>query len=513
MVRQFLHGYALVIGVDENNVSDWALPDVAKDVAALHGVLCHPERCAYPPEHVRVVKGEAVTKQGILDGLQWLANQIAADPSGAATAIVYYTGHGWQDTQVTPPAYYFIPYDVQRERLRGTSLRAEDVAEAIAALRPRRLLVILDCCHAGGMGVKDINLPMVRYALAVPLPTVFTEDWGEAKALSEKGLEQLQTGQGRAVLVSSQGPQKSYLRSDRAMSIFTYHLIEALTGHAQPEGGASEVLVSDVLSHVYRTVPASAQALGETQQPDGRLAGNFPVALLLGGQGLAKGVAAPDPLVPPGQPPAGSAPALTFDNAGMQATQVNQGQTVYDRSAHAEGGGSATVYSVSGGGAIATGGGVAVGGNVHGGISVGGTHTGGGDTIGGDKLQGDKVTFQGPVDAQSLAVGHGAHAEASQGIDPAQLNQLLVPLFQAVARSQAAAAQQAEAYQTITELKQELVNGKQADDSRIAKLIDGLVDLIPAAVGAVTAAFASPILAGVAGPVTGYVLSKLRGKP
>ena len=370
MPTLFEHGYALVIGVDENNVSDWALPDVAKDVAALHGVLCHPERCAYPPEHVRVVKGEAVTKQGILDGLQWLANQIAADPSGAATAIVYYTGHGWQDTQVTPPAYYFIPYDVQRERLRGTSLRAEDVAEAIAALRPRRLLVILDCCHAGGMGVKDINLPMVRYAPAAPPPTVFTEDWGEAKALSEKGLEQLQTGQGRAVLVSSQGPQKSYLRSDRAMSIFTYHLIEALTGHAQPEGGASEVLVSDVLSHVYRTVPASAQALGETQQPDGRLAGNFPVALLLGGQGLAKGVAAPDPLVPPGQPPAGSAPALTFDNAGMQATQVNQGQTVYDRSAHAEGGGSATVYSVSGGGAIATGGGVAVGGNVYGGVNI-----------------------------------------------------------------------------------------------------------------------------------------------
>lgn len=86
---------------------------------------------------------------------------------------------------------------------------------------------------------------------------------------------------------------------DRAMSIFTYHLIEALTGHASPAAGASEVLVSDVMSHVWRRVPASARADWDAeQQPDFLVSGNFPVALLLGGKGVGKGVTPPDPLAP-----------------------------------------------------------------------------------------------------------------------------------------------------------------------------------------------------------------------
>jgi hypothetical protein len=35
MSHIFTHGYALLIGVDENRVDKWALPDVAKDVKAL----------------------------------------------------------------------------------------------------------------------------------------------------------------------------------------------------------------------------------------------------------------------------------------------------------------------------------------------------------------------------------------------------------------------------------------------------------------------------------------------
>jgi hypothetical protein len=45
-----------------------------------------------------------------------------------------------------------------------------------------------------------------------------------------------------------------------------------------------------------------------------------------------------------------------------------------------------------------------------------------------------------------------------------------------------------------------------------AKLVDGLVELVPSATSAVVSAFATPILGGIAGPVTGFVLDKLRGK-
>jgi hypothetical protein len=46
----------------------------------------------------------------------------------------------------------------------------------------------------------------------------------------------------------------------------------------------------------------------------------------------------------------------------------------------------------------------------------------------------------------------------------------------------------------------------------MAKLLDGMVALVPSATSAIVSAFATPILGGIAGPVTGFVLEKLRGK-
>ena len=346
----FEHGFALVIGVDTNSVPAWALPAIKRDVDALRHVLVDPERCAYHPEHVKVIDGAAATRQGILDGLEWLQKQVAA--SGNATAAIYYSGHGWRDTAADPPGYYLIPYDVRQDKLRASALRGEDFAEAVAAVQPQRLLVILDCCHAGGIDVKDVTLPPAGYTLAaLPPDLLLGPGAAAAMAAGEKGLEQLQVGAGRAVLSSSTGAQSSYIRSDRKMSIFTYHLLEALTGHAQPVGGATEVLVSDVLGYVYRQVPASAQAQWKCeQQPDGRMTGNFAVALLLGGKGLAKGEAAPDPIA--------DQEAATTSGMGSST------------SIHVAGSGAAAADS----GVAAGAGGVAVGGDVHGGITIGGPY-------------------------------------------------------------------------------------------------------------------------------------------
>jgi uncharacterized caspase-like protein len=303
----FRNGYALLVGVDENHVPKWALPDVARDIEALAGVLTHPDRCAYARDNLKVITGQAATRQGILDGLDWLQGRVQADTSGDATAVVYYTGHGWRDTSAGPPQFFLVPYDVREDQVRSRALRAADFAEAVGGLRPRRLLVVLDCCHASGMEVKDLSPPPAGCVESAIAPALLMPEEEASAGPGAKGLESLARGQGRAVLSSSSGEQRSYLRRDRKMSIFTYHLIEALTGHAGPQAGASEVLVSDVMSHVTRRVPQSARAdWGADQEPDFRVSGNFPVALLLGGKGLSQGASPPDPLeVPTGERGAG----------------------------------------------------------------------------------------------------------------------------------------------------------------------------------------------------------------
>ena len=69
MSNIFEHGYALVIGVDGNQIPRLALPAVAKDVQAVYDVLVHPERCAYNPDNVKFLHGEESTRQNIMEAL------------------------------------------------------------------------------------------------------------------------------------------------------------------------------------------------------------------------------------------------------------------------------------------------------------------------------------------------------------------------------------------------------------------------------------------------------------
>jgi hypothetical protein len=93
--RQFAHGYALLIGVGEGAYAPWSLPVAVRDMQALQSVLTDPGLCGSPADHIRLLHDADATRQVILDGLAWLAGQAVAD--GDATAVVYFSGHGWLD--------------------------------------------------------------------------------------------------------------------------------------------------------------------------------------------------------------------------------------------------------------------------------------------------------------------------------------------------------------------------------------------------------------------------------
>ena len=66
------------------------------------------------------------------------------------------------------------------------------------------------------------------------------------------------------------------------------------------------------------------------------------------------------------------------------------------------------------------------------------------------------------------------------------------------------------ARQRLAEIEAEVAKGKQADDSRVGRLLDGLAALVPGAGASLVNAFASPLLAAAVGPVTRFVLGKLQ---
>lgn len=98
----------------------------------------------------------------------------------------------------------------------------------------------------------------------------------------------------------------------------------------------------------------------------------------------------------------------------------------------------------------------------------------------------------------------------ANAISSAELDGLLQPMRDAIGQAPAEVQQAAQA--KVDALKQEAAKGEDAADGTMATLIDEFLKLVPAGVSGVVSAFASPILGGLAGPVTKFVLGKLKSE-
>lgn len=242
-------------------------------------MLTNPALCGYPDDddHVRLLHDQGATRAAILDGLTWLKDRVAADPE--ATAVVFYSGHGWLDQ--SSGRYYLIPHDAKPHSIPGSTIPGEDFSDRLREVKARRLLVVIDSCHAQGMASSKEG------ATPVDLPAGLEQ----AAATEGKGLlGALKQGEGRVVLTSSRGHQSSWVRPDGSLSVFTHHLLEALQGAGNKPGDA-EVRWSDLTGHLGRAVPVSARQMHSADQVPfcDTAAEDFPVALLKGGKGLPAG--------------------------------------------------------------------------------------------------------------------------------------------------------------------------------------------------------------------------------
>lgn len=161
---------------------------------------------------------------------------------------------------------------------------------------------------------------------------------------------------------------------------------------------------------------------------------------------------------------------------------------------------------------INTGGGAYIGGGVKvdGGDFVGRDKITHGDEVKGNKVVGDKITVGDISGSTGIAIGRGAQSNVNQGVASADLAAIFAPLAQAI--QSAPADRRDEAAQKVQQLQAEAAKGDKADDRRMAKLIDSLAELVPGAVSTLVGIFATPLLSGLAGNATEFVLDKIQGK-
>jgi uncharacterized caspase-like protein len=248
----FQHGHALVVGVGGD------LPGTVDDAEALADFLKAPGRCAYPPKQVTLLTGPAATREAILDALDALAQST----NGQSTTVVYFSGHGYRVSSAMGRAYFLLPHNYDRSDLAGTCISGREFTEKLRAVAVQKLLVLLDCCRAGGIG--EPKSPGLTFAKS-PIPP-------EAETI-------LAEGEGRVIIASSREDEVSY--GGMPYSAFTVALLESLSGKEvdQKDG---YVRVSDLVLHAREVVP---RRTGGKQHPTIKFhqADNFAVAYYAGG--------------------------------------------------------------------------------------------------------------------------------------------------------------------------------------------------------------------------------------
>ena len=259
MSKLFTDGHACIIGIGGD------LPNTVDDAIGFAKILTDPERCAYPVEQVSLLTKEQAKREHILTALDRLAQSTTPD----STAIIYFSGHGYQVTASMGESYYLIPFSYDLSKLYKTAISGTEFTTKLKAIPAKKLLVLLDCCHAGGLGdTKSLGYTAVK----APLPP-------EAQAL-------LAEGKGRVVIASSTADELSY--AGRPYSAFTLALIESLAGKgvSQKDG---YVRVADLALYAREVVP---QRTHDRQHPilNFEQADNFVLAYYAGGEKEPKGL-------------------------------------------------------------------------------------------------------------------------------------------------------------------------------------------------------------------------------
>lgn len=254
-MKEFNNGYAVVIGAYHVDALNLYIDFGYEDISAVHLGLIYYDVMGYPQDNVRLAAGYTANRNEILAALDWLAERIKQNPG--ATALVYVLGYGlWDATQSN---YYLLPQNLSSLNAIATEgISAEIIAQKIAAINTKNLLVLLDCAH------WIPETPGWTHG-AFPLYT-------------------LQDANTPACLTSSSGDQISLTYESHGRSRFAFHFAEAMLGHSPHHPDDKQLMASDAMHWVQMRVNETSAG---AQFPQLYTAiDDFPIGLLLGGEGI-----------------------------------------------------------------------------------------------------------------------------------------------------------------------------------------------------------------------------------
>jgi WD40 repeat protein len=194
--------YVLAIGVSRYEDSNLTLRYAAADAGDVVAALKSQEGRLYDAVVIKLLRDDEATLRNVTEALDWIAQQATSRD----VALVFLAGHGMDDEG----KYYFLPTDVDLDRLRRTAEPQSDIDESLQRIAGKALF-FFDTCHSGSvMGGRRGVAPDINGVV-------------NDLASAENGV---------VVFAASTGRESAFEREAWGHGAFSFALLEALTGKA-----------------------------------------------------------------------------------------------------------------------------------------------------------------------------------------------------------------------------------------------------------------------------------------
>ncbi|MEN8798243.1 MAG: caspase family protein [Flavobacteriaceae bacterium] len=235
------NAHALVIGMkyEFDNL------DTTQDAHDIATVLKDEALCGYPSGNVTLLTGNKADRKGILGAFKALKEKTDENSS----VFLYYSGHGGYELDT----FHFIPSGIKSgmspEEYTSEWITAEEIRKNINALKTRRLIFFMDCCHSTGIASES-------YSGSQQVTNKDDKNADSKEFTQQDGLAQkVDTEKGISVIASCKENQKSYKMDADQNSLFTKHLLMALKGQHQAEFVDPYVRILQVAGYLMRVIP------------------------------------------------------------------------------------------------------------------------------------------------------------------------------------------------------------------------------------------------------------------
>jgi WD40 repeat protein len=214
--------FVLLVGINQYANFN-KLNCAVQDAEALEKVfLAHARPPLFAAVQTKLLKDKDATRDGILAGLGWLKDNVKEQD----VAVVCYAGHGDTDKG----QFHLVTVDATAGKLAETAVSGAELKARLAALKSRRVLMLLDACHSGAIGSDQLEL-----------------------ARDLKGSDC-----GVAVLCAAEEKEVSLESEKEGHGYFTKALLAGLKGDAG-KNGAGEITLALLYAFVDARVPEDTQ--------------------------------------------------------------------------------------------------------------------------------------------------------------------------------------------------------------------------------------------------------------